>query len=146
MRKEDAVYLGHWGDRCSDLLVFAKPEYYVPDFNHFQRAGGYECATRQLATLDDTMVEPYHYRSEDGWLWSWHAGGYHHGHLPTAALGDLTNRPFLLAVGPGVRQGYRRVHAINLVDVAPTLACAMGWPAPAQAEGAVRYDMLSGSN
>jgi len=143
IRKEDAVYLGHWGDRCSDVLAFAKPEYYVPDFNHFRRAGGTDGAARQLATLGDTVVEPFHYRTEDeDWLWTWRAGGYHHGHLPTAALGVLTNRPFLLAAGPGIRQGYQREQAINLVDVAPTLAHAMGWPAPAQAEGAVRFDLL----
>jgi arylsulfatase A-like enzyme len=142
VRKEDAVPLGHWGDRCSDVLVSAKPEYYVPDFNHYRRAGGGEAAARQLASLGDTVVEPFAFRGDSGWLWSWHAGGYHHGHLPTAALGDLTNRAFLLMAGPRVRQGYRREQPINLVDVAPTLAHALGWPIPAQAEGAVRFDLL----
>jgi predicted AlkP superfamily phosphohydrolase/phosphomutase len=142
VRKEDAVSLGHWGDRCSDVLVFAKPEYYVPDFNHYRRAGGTDGAARQLASLGDTVVEPYHVRGSEGWLWSWRAGGYHHGHLPTAALGELTNRAFLLAAGPGIRQGYRRECAIHLVDVAPTLAHALGWPVPAQAEGAIRFDLL----
>ena len=141
--KEDAVPLGHWGARCSDMVVFAKPQYYVPDFNHYRRVeGGVEAAERHLATLGDTVVEQFHRRPEGGWLWKWQAGGYHHGHLPTAALGELTNRAFFLASGPGIRQGYRREGAINLVDVAPTLAYALGWPAPAQAEGAVRFELL----
>ena len=140
--KEDAVSLGHWGDRCSDVVVFAKPEYYVPDFNHFHRADGVEGAGRQLATLGDTTVQQFHRRGKEDWLWKWQAGGYHHGHLPTAALGDLTNRAFFLAAGPGIRQGYQREQAINLVDVAPTLTHALGWPSPAQAEGAVRFDLL----
>lgn len=142
LRKEDAVPLGHWGERCSDVLVFAKPEYYVADFNHYRRAGGTEAAARQLASLGDTVVEPFAFRGEDDWLWSWRAGGYHHGHLPTAALGDLTNRAFLLMAGPGVRRGYRREQPINLVDVAPTLAHLLGLRPPAQAEGAIRFDLL----
>lgn len=143
-RGEDAVPLGHWGDRCSDVLAFAKPEYYVPDFNHYHRVPGGtgEDAERHLASLDDTVVEPFCFRSDEGWLWSWRSGGYHHGHLPTAELGDLTNRAFLLTAGPGIRQGYEREQAINLVDVAPTLSQALGWPVPAQSEGAVRFDML----
>jgi predicted AlkP superfamily phosphohydrolase/phosphomutase len=141
--KEDAVPLGHWGARCSDVVIFAKPQYYVPDFNHYRRVeGGVEAAERQLATLGDTVVEQFHRRPQGGWLWKWQAGGYHHGHLPTAALGALTNRAFFLALGPGIRDGYRREQAINLVDVAPTLAHALDWPAPAQAEGAVRFDLL----
>jgi predicted AlkP superfamily phosphohydrolase/phosphomutase len=140
--KEDAVPLGHWGDRCSDVVVFAKPEYYVPDFNHFHRADGVQGAARQLATLGETTVQQFHRRGEGNWLWKWQAGGYHHGHLPTAALGDLTNRAFFLAAGPGIRQGVQREQAINLVDVAPTLTHALGWPIPAQAEGAVRFDLL----
>jgi arylsulfatase A-like enzyme len=144
VRSEDAVSLGHWGERCSDVLVFAKPQYYVPDFNHYRRAGGVDSAARQLATLGDTTVEPFHTRGDGDWLWSWRAGGYHHGHLPTAALGELTNHAFLLVAGPGIRQGYRRAQAINLVDVAPTLCQALGWPVPAQAEGAVRFDLLDG--
>jgi predicted AlkP superfamily phosphohydrolase/phosphomutase len=144
--REDAVPLGHWGARCSDVVVFAKPEYYVPDFNHYRRVeGGVEAAERQLATLGGTVVEQFHRRPEGGWLWKWQAGGYHHGHLATAALGELTNHAFFLAAGPGIRQGYRREQAIHLVDVAPTLAYALGWPVPAQAEGAIRFDLLTGA-
>jgi len=145
LRIEDAAPLGQWGGRCSDVLVCAKPEYYVADFNHYHRVPGetFEAAVRHLASLGDRVVERYHKREDGDWLFSWRAGGYHHGHLPTAELGDLTNRPFLLMAGPGIRQGYRREQAINLVDVAPTLAQALGWPAPAQAEGAVRFDLLT---
>jgi arylsulfatase A-like enzyme len=46
-----------------------------------------------------------------------------------------TNCATFIISGPGVRRGYRRPWPVWLRDVAPTLAWALGVPAPAQATG-----------
>ncbi len=53
----------------------------------------------------------------------------------------ITQVPFFL-MGPGVVPG--GYGTIDDVDVAPTLATLIGLPAPALAQGHVRYDMLAG--
>jgi arylsulfatase A-like enzyme len=58
-----------------------------------------------------------------------------HEGLPSGMLSLGTNCATLIMAGPGVRRGYRRPWPVWLRDVAPTLAWALGVPAPAQATG-----------
>ena len=64
--------------------------------------------------------------------------------LPGATLGGQTVKPLLIFQGPGVKAGAVLERTAWIVDVAPTLAHVMQWPAPTEAEGAVLYQLLSG--
>ena len=63
--------------------------------------------------------------------------------LPAATLGGQTMIPLLLFSGPGINAGRVLERTAWLVDVAPTLAHAMRWPVPSEAEGAVLYQVFS---
>jgi len=65
-------------------------------------------------------------------------GARHGMHLPTYR--DV-HAVFALS-GPGVRRGYSRPRPCWLVDVAPTVAHLIGVPVPAQADGAILWDVL----
>ena len=66
-------------------------------------------------------------------------GGVHACQIPTArsTTGDI--RSLLLIAGPRFRSGVTIQRAVNLFDVAPTINYALGYPQPAQAEGAVVF-------
>ncbi len=72
-----------------------------------------------------------------------HIGGVHACQIPTAltATGDI--RSLLLISGPRFRRGATIERVVNLYDVAPTVAHALGYPQPAQAEGAVVFQALA---
>ena len=50
--------------------------------------------------------------------------------------------PIFVAAGPGVKSGYKMERQIREVDLAPTIAAIMGVRLPAQAEGAVVFQIL----
>ena len=64
--------------------------------------------------------------------------------LPCATLGGQGLNPLLLFGGPGIAKGRELERNAWLVDVVPTIAHAMGWPMPTEAEGAVLYQMFDG--
>jgi 2',3'-cyclic-nucleotide 2'-phosphodiesterase (5'-nucleotidase family) len=56
---------------------------------------------------------------------------------------NITLRAAFMALGPGVRDGVT-VEDVRAIDLAPSLAYALGLPAPANASGQVRYDLFEG--
>lgn len=59
-------------------------------------------------------------------------------------LGDNVNmRAAFMASGPGIRAG-ATVQDVRAVDLAPSLAFALGLPSPANAFGQIRYDLFEG--
>ena len=63
--------------------------------------------------------------------------------LPGATIGGQTMKPLLIFHGPGINAGSVLQRTAWLVDVVPTLSHAMGWPVPAEAEGAILYQLFA---
>jgi len=70
-------------------------------------------------------------------------GGVHACQIPTALSGTGDIRSLLLMAGPRFKAGVTLERAVNLYDVAPTISYALGYPQPAQAEGAVVFQALA---
>jgi len=127
-RREAFEPLGAWGERVPDLFCYAKPHYLF-----------YGAASGDIP--DDVMrfyrespdVIPLAELKYAGFISTLSAV---HWHLPNANVGYTSNRAMCILSGPGVRQG-QRAERINLVDVAATLAHALGIDPPAQCEGRV---------
>jgi len=70
---------------------------------------------------------------------------YDHEHgrqLPASTVGGQTMKPLLIFKGPSIKGGVTVDRTTWLVDVAPTIAQALDWPMPSEAEGAVLYQMF----
>jgi predicted AlkP superfamily phosphohydrolase/phosphomutase len=66
----------------------------------------------------------------------------HGSELPTARVGELTIRSLFFMKGPNVKKGLHLQRLVQLTAVSPTIAHLMGFPIPAQAEGAVLWEAL----
>ena len=66
----------------------------------------------------------------------------HGSELPTARVGELTIRSLFFMKGPNVKKGLHLQRLVQLTAVAPTIAFLLGFPIPAQAEGAVLWEAL----
>ncbi|MFQ6095524.1 MAG: alkaline phosphatase family protein [Candidatus Bathyarchaeia archaeon] len=125
VRKEDARILGQWGERVGDIIYYLKPGYTDVDLD---RDRALKLSVEELRNLRD--VEPSMEICA------------HHQFLPTATYGGMTVKAVFIMSGPRVKKGYRRRTPIWQVDVAPTIAYALGIPKPAQCDGKVVYDFF----
>ncbi|MEM2875460.1 MAG: alkaline phosphatase family protein [Candidatus Bathyarchaeia archaeon] len=125
VRKEDAAVLGQWGERVGDIIYYLKPGYTDVDLD---RDRALKLSLEELRRLKD--VEPSNEICE------------HHQFLPTTTYGGMSVKAVFLMKGPKVKMGYRRRTPIWQVDVAPTIAYALGIPEPAQCDGKVVYDFF----
>lgn len=125
LRREDAEFLGQWGDRVGDVVYFLAPGYSNDVRVH--SAGSVNAA---LTALDGVWAA-------DGPL-----QGAHHAYLPGARVGDFSVNGILLLSGPGVREGVERQAPLGAPDIAPTLCQLMGFGPPQTAEGTVATDLL----
>jgi len=66
----------------------------------------------------------------------------HRQFLPTTTYGDISVRAVFIMSGPEVKKSYRRRTPIWQVDIAPTVAYALGIPTPARCSGKVVYDFF----
>jgi predicted AlkP superfamily phosphohydrolase/phosphomutase len=114
LRREDAMPLLHCGPNSGDVIYALK--------------AGYEAS----AVLRSNLIE-----FEEP-----HYGGVHSSVLPNGRFGTGTLEAAIILTGAGVKKNRRREKAFRLVDFAPTLAFALGVPAPAQADGAVVLDLF----
>jgi len=70
--------------------------------------------------------------------------GRDHGQLlPGVTHGGQTIKSLMIWRGPGIKEGAVVERTTWLVDVVPTFAHVMGWPAPTEAEGGMIYQILS---
>ncbi len=125
LRREDAEFLGQWGDAVGDVVYFLAPGYTTDVRVH--SVGQVNAA---LTALDGVWAA-------DGPL-----QGAHHAYLPGARVGDFSLNGVLLLCGPGVRQGRDRAVPVWSPDVTPTLCRLMGSPPPDTAEGTVAEDLF----
>ena len=68
--------------------------------------------------------------------------GQHGNILPAASWGCGNLKPLLSFTGPGIKKGARLERTCNLVDIVPTICYLLDLPVPAQAEGAVLYQIF----
>lgn len=73
-------------------------------------------------------------------------GSQHGPILPTAKWGVGSLNSLMAFMGHGIKKGFRLSRPCHLISLAPTLAYATGFPMPADAEGAVLYQMLQDPN
>lgn len=122
--KRDAYLLGQWGDQCGDV-IFAWDHGYV--------SGYYAQWQRIVGGGNVGAPEVY--------------GAHHGGFLPTQSELSSSFGSFLLA-GPSVKSGYERpteiLGYIHAAEVVPTFCHILGVEPPAQAQGAISYDLFVG--
>jgi len=120
LAKRDAELIGLWGDQVGDVVVVLE--------------GGYQMGRKDSPTAlaDNTG----------------HVASGHGRMLPTYESTYGTEKAIFLIAGPGIKQGYERpaeqLGHIKLLDVTPTLCHLLGIQPPAQAQGAIAYDLLEG--
>ncbi len=125
LRREDAQFLGQWGDRVGDIVYF-----FAPGYTNDVRVHSAGPVNAALTALDAVWAA-------DGPL-----QGAHHAYLPGARVGDFSVNGILLLCGPGVREGFERRAPLWSPDVAPTLCRLMGFGPPETAEGTVAEDLF----
>ena len=131
-RKEDAAWLGQWGDRVGDAVY-----YLTPGYSDYPLPGAKFKWWQNYADVHEAAANA-------GFAEARRFTGLHHNYLPTARLGPASNRAILLLAGPGVRRGPRGARDVNLVDVAPTLSALIGIQSPAQSQGRILTEALDG--
>ena len=122
LKKEDALYFGVWGPGGGDIFFM-----YGPGFRW--------CGLEVLSLGEERIF--------------FDCTGANHGpQITTAETAMSTNSGGFIAAGPGIRRGYARhdkeVGPAFTVDVAPTVADLIGMPRPAQCQGKVIFDILTG--
>jgi predicted AlkP superfamily phosphohydrolase/phosphomutase len=128
LRKEDASFMGQWGDTVGDIVYYLTPGY---------ASSGSICS---LGPIDPQAVARQHFKwIEAGIESKYYAAmhGIHHQYLPNAEYGGCSNRAVFVMAGPGVRKRQRLPVPPWTPDVVPTLTHLLGIPAPAQAEGKI---------
>jgi hypothetical protein len=73
-------------------------------------------------------------------------GGQHGQQLATTEWGIGKLKSLLTFTGPGIKKGYRLERTSGLTDIVPTICYLMNWPLPADAEGAVLYQVFANPN
>jgi len=127
LRREDAVYLGQWGDRVGDVVYFLKPSYSCWNTPRFDRV---DPSVMTLGDVAPVLSKPTN------------VTGYHSTYLPNARIGGFEIAAPLIFAGPGVKRGYRRAMPAYMVDVVPTILRLLGLKIPPYMEGKVLRDIL----
>ncbi|MCL5109383.1 MAG: alkaline phosphatase family protein [Chloroflexi bacterium] len=122
LRKEEASFLGQWGNAVGDVPYFMAPRYADSELDYY--AVEFDPYTKPDAGPTDI-------------------GCAHHLYLPSAEHGIWKVAAVFFLAGPGVKQAYRRPHPITQADVAPTLAHLLGIEPPSQCEGMIVADALA---
>ncbi len=125
LRKEDAAFLGQWGDTVGDVVYYLAPGY-----------------TNDIRVHSAGLVDPSLTPPDGVWKVTGPLQGVHHAYLPGATLGGFSVQGVLLLSGPGVRAGIERTTPVWAPDVTPTLCYLMGFEPPKTAEGCVARDLL----
>jgi len=115
LKKRDAQLIGFFGDTVGDVI--------------FVYNSGFSWAQPREETIEVAR------------------GGANHGpQLPTARTAMSSNLAVLMARGPGIRAGYERdrerLGLMRLTDVVPTVCHVLGIHPPAQATGAILWDIF----
>ena len=128
LRKEDAIYLGQWGDRVGDVIYFLKPSYSCWNTPRFDKIDPSVLALGDVAPVRDKPTN---------------VTGYHSTYLPNARIGNFEITAPLIIAGPGVKKRYRREKPVYMVDIAPTILHLLGLEIPEYMEGRVLREILA---
>ena len=128
LRKEEAEFLGQWGDRVGDVVLYWNPPYCEAGIS----------GIRPASFHPDFAPDYYPFRPfTDSYV-----GGEHDPFLPWATYEGLSNSGVLMMAGPGVKKGSRTKRGVNQVDVAPTVCYLCGLPLPKDNEGKIVANAL----
>ncbi|MBU0716017.1 MAG: alkaline phosphatase family protein [Verrucomicrobia bacterium] len=122
-RREDTSMFGISGERVGDVVYFMKPGYW--NLRLYEVVGN--SWEKTVSYLKKNSI----YGPAKGKM---PARLGSHEFLPGAQLHGFSNKATFILSGPGVPKG-KRIDAINLVDVVPTLAHLIGISPPRQSEG-----------
>ncbi|HIQ04874.1 MAG TPA: hypothetical protein EYH31_04160, partial [Anaerolineae bacterium] len=131
LRKEEAGFLGQWGDRVGDVVYYLRPGY----LDDAMAVIAVRPVKREV--LESETFRPVASMLAQGGFNPDMLPGAHHAYLPGARMGDLSVRGVLMVAGPGIRKGYSCRAPVWTVDVTPTICHVLGIPVPAQAEGRI---------
>jgi predicted AlkP superfamily phosphohydrolase/phosphomutase len=121
LRKEDAGFLGQWGDTIGDVVYYLVPGY-----------------TNDIRIHSAGLVDPSLTPQDGVGPAAGPLQGVHHAYLPGATLGEFSVQGVLLLAGPGAHSGLERSTPIWAPDVTPTLCHLMG----IEPQGTVARDMV----
>lgn len=127
LRKEEADFLGQWGDNVGDIVFYFKPPY-----------------TEVVGAHSYTPISERIYRS-NGFFEVKRGGGMqgiHHPFLPSAKFLGCSVGGIFIAFGEGMKKGYRRIAPLRSPDVVPLICHWLGIPQPEQCEGQVPFDIF----
>ncbi|HDI75059.1 MAG TPA: hypothetical protein ENF55_03795 [Thermoprotei archaeon] len=127
LRKEDAVYLGQWGDRVGDIVYFLKPSYSCWNTPRFDKISAEVMCLPEVAPVSTRPTN---------------VTGYHSTYLPNARIGVFEIPAPIIVAGKGFKKGYRRPKPAFMTDIAPTILHALGLEVPDYMEGKVLRDLL----
>lgn len=127
LRKEEAAFMGQWGDHIGDVVY-----YYTPGYAEQLNISSIEPIDPGL--VPETGFTPV----GEGMPTKYGAmQGMHHPYLPTAKYGGCSVQGVFIMAGPGVKKGHRLSVPPWTVDVTPTICHLAGLPRPQQSEGKV---------
>lgn len=127
LRKEEAAFMGQWGDHIGDVVY-----YYTPGYAE-------QLNISSIEPIDPSLV-PESGFTPVGEGMPTHFGamqGMHHPYLPTAKYGGCSVQAVFIMAGPGIKKGYRLSVPPWTLDVTPTICHLAGLPLPRQSEGKV---------
>ena len=133
LRKEDAAFLGQWGNTVGDIVFYLTPGYAPSGMIQSLGPIDLEAIAQQQYTMVKEGLESKHFAAMQG---------IHHQYLPHVEYGGCSNRATFVMAGPGVRRGHHLRKAPWTPDVVPTLVHLLGLPLPAQAEGKIIAEAL----
>lgn len=126
LKKRDAALLGCWGENVGDVVFMLEPEYTLSFLMSSRAPKG------------------------EGWILP-HAGitaAAHGVQLPTCQTEVSSHLAMLIMRGPGIKRRYARdadrLGYIRMNQIVPTLSHLLNIPPPAQSQGAVICDFLTG--
>ena len=125
LKKEEAEFLGQYGDRMGDIVYTLNPKY--------------NDETAWIMTKGLSVIEDPPYESEEG---IYPFAGVHHTYLPSSRQNLGSMKAIFLMKGPGIKRGYRRKVPTRTIDVTPTIAYLLSIEPPKDAEGSVLYDLM----
>ncbi len=127
LRKEEADFLGQWGDTVGDIVFYFKPPY-----------------TEVIGAHNFIPISEIVYNS-NGFFDVKRGGGMqgiHHPFLPSAKFLGCSVGGVFIALGEGLRRDYKRIAPIRSPDVVPIICYWLRIPQPRHCEGQVPLDIF----
>ncbi|MFW9936828.1 MAG: alkaline phosphatase family protein [Candidatus Thorarchaeota archaeon] len=127
LRREDSTELGLNGERVGDIIYFLKPPYGIFDGNFDTINASY--------ISQELLNKPLIYGARFFF-------GAHAYFLPTAKFGKYSISAPVIISGPGIKKGFKLKKAVNLIDLAPTLANILDLPHPKNSQGRILNEIF----